>query len=453
MKTNILIFIFVGAVLVSLAYLSFSLIPNFKEIPKHVFWKSQKELLQAQVGASLRNNLESEDSNPISNPESGSEPGPESSPAPTPTPSPGPGSSSSPNPSSSPSTNPSSNPTPSPVPTPLDQKPSVSINTYIVSGPKKGEIIEETNKVTFEFESVVSPEETEGYIKFETKVEGIDDNWKSTYSSQRTINFPSGPKEYTFLVRAKINNIVDLTPAKRTFKINTSPYFEKVQIYLVRIPSSYYPSSLITLNSYLTREEEINITGWRIEGQKGGFTIPQAIEKYNHFFYSQISNKNLPLKDIFVKYTDKIYLSSALNPLGRNKNFRLNKCFGYLAEERDFAINFYNSCPKPKRDDEETLNLDTCCQKYILEKRTCEIPDYWENPRVAGDSECVDYILDNFNYIGCYNNYSKDEDFLKNEWHIYMNRDFVSPGFHMLYLRDQNGLLVDKHLYGSPCCD
>jgi len=447
MKTNIFTFIFVGAVLVGLAYLSFSLIPNLKEVPKHVFWKSQKDLLQAQVSASLKNDSESEDSSPVSDTEPGPESGPESSPAPSPAPSPGSGSS----PSTSPSSNPS--PSPSPSPTPLDQEPSVSINTYIVSGPEKGEIIEETNRVTFEFKSKISPEETEGYVKFETKVEGIDNDWKSTYSSQRTINFPSGPKEYTFLVRAKINNIVDLTPAKRTFKINTSPYFEKVKIYRVRIPSSYYPSSLISLNSYLTREEEINITGWRIEGKKGGFTIPQAIEKYNHFFYSQLSNENLPLKDILVKYTDKIHLSSALNPLGRNKNFRLNKCFGYLAEKRDFAIDFYNSCPRPKRDDEEILNLDTCCQKYILEKGTCEIPEYWENPRVAGDSECVDYILDNLNYIGCYNNYSKDEDFLKNEWHIYMNRDFVSPGLHMLYLRDQNGLLVDKHLYGSPCCD
>ncbi len=459
MKLNIYAFTIVGTALVGLVYLSFLFIPILKEIPEYPFWLSQEKFLRAQVSASLEGD-ESEspasDTTPESGPGPASIPGPDTTPSPSPSPAPGFGPSPSPGPSHSPSPSPSPSPTPvpgpgpssTPIPTPLDQEPSISINTYIISGPKKGEIIEETNRVTFEFEARVSPEETEGYVRFETKIEGIDEDWQSTYSDQRTIDFPSGPKEYTFLVRAKINDIIDPTPAKRTFKINTSPYFGKVEIYRVQTPSSYYPSSLITLSSYLEREEEIKITDWRIEGQKGGFTIPQGIEKYNHLFYSQLFGNNVPLKDILVKYNDTIYLSSASNPLGSNKNFRLNRCFGYLANERDFAIDFYNNCPIPERYSEEILDLNPPCQRYVLERRSCEIPKYWENPEVARDSECVDYILDNFNYIGCYKNYSKDEDFLENEWHIYMNRNFVSEGLDILYLRDQNGLLIDKYLYG-----
>lgn len=449
-------FIIIGTALVGLVFLSFLFFPDLKKIPEYISWRPQKDYFQAQISTFLKKWRFK-----FNNPSLGSrtelglefETEPDSAyvsaSASTSTPAPNLGSGSSSIPTSISGPAPNFSPLPSPSPAPLDQKPFFSINTYITSGPKKGEIIEETNSVTFKFKSKVSPEETKGSIKFETKVEGIDEDWKSTYSNQRTIKFPPGPKEYTFLVRAKINNIIDPTPARRTFKINTSPYFGKVKIYRVRASNSYRPSSLITLKSYLKKGEEINITDWRIKGQKGGFIIPQAIEKYNHLFYSQLFGSNVPLKDIFIKQSDTIYLSSALNPLGRNKNFRLNKCFGYLTNDRDFAINFYNACPRVKRDDEEILNLDAYCQRYVLRRKSCEIPKYWKDPKVAEDSECINYIINNFNYIGCYNNYLKDENFLKNEWHIYMNRNFISDGLDILYLRDQNGFLIDKYFYGS----
>jgi hypothetical protein len=79
-------------------------------------------------------------------------------------------------------------------------------------------------------------------------VEGFDKNWQETSSNQRLISLPVGSKEYTFWVRAKINNVIDQTPAWRNFKINTSPYFGKVKI----SSASYQApprSSLITLNT------------------------------------------------------------------------------------------------------------------------------------------------------------------------------------------------------------
>lgn len=429
------VFIFVGIAIAVVVYLAFSLIPLFKEIPEHAFWESsesQNGILGAKIGGfltKLKNVLKSGESIPDSDP--------------SPIPSYSPSSNSSPN--SDPGPDPGPDPDPSPPPT----EPVVSINTYITSGPEEGEIIEETNRITFEFRARVSPEETEGNIIFETKIEGFDENWETISYNQRIVDFPPGPKEYTFLVKAKINDIVDSTPTQRTFKINTSPYFEKIQISNVQSQNSY-DHSLIRLDVYHVNEE-INITGWRVEGQKGGFSIPQGIEKYNHLFYSQLPGNDLPLKDIFVDYGHTIYLSSALNPLGRYKNFRLNKCIGYLAHDYDFAIDFYNNCPRPDEDD--ILSFDPCCQQYVLNRSRCEIPDYWENSDIARDSECVSYIIDYFSYIGCYENYSRDEDFLNDEWHIYMNGNFVSTGIDILYLRDQNGLFVDKYRYGSPCCD
>jgi len=327
---------------------------------------------------------------------------------------------------------------------PAEVKPAISVNTYITSSPEEGEVIDETNKVTFEFKAKVSPEETEGRIIFETKIEGFDEDWKDTSSNQRIVNFPSGPKEYTFLVRAKIEDVIDQTPAKRTFKINTSPYFGKIKISSVSPQTSSRPS-LITLSTYLKNEEEINITGWQIKGRKGSFVIPGGIEKYSPYY------NPVPTESIFIERGDIIYLSGGSNPLGRDRNFRPNKCLGYFANYHDFSIPLPKNCPKPTS--EEISHLDPCCQEFILRMRTCEAPDYSQSYSVARDSECVDYLNENFNYGGCYRNYSRDEDFIGNNWHIYMNRDFlVSDDCDTLYLRDQNGLLVDKYSYGRPVC-
>lgn len=327
---------------------------------------------------------------------------------------------------------------------PPETKPAISINTYITSGPKEGEVINETNKVTFEFKAKISPEETEGRISFETKVEGFDEDWKKTYSQKRKINLPSGPKEYTFLVRAKIEDVIDKTPAKRTFKINTSPYFDKVRISRVRIETTSRPS-LITLSSYLKKGEEINITGWKIKGRRGSFVIPGGIEKYSPYY------NPVPSKSIFIERGDIIYLSGSSNPLGRGRNFRSNKCMGYLANYRDFPIPLSKNCPRPTR--EEISHLDPCCQEFILRLGRCEIPDYSQKYSVARDSECVDYLDKNFNYAGCFRKYSRDEDFVGRNWHIYMNRNIViSNDCDTLYLRDQNGLIIDKYSYGRPVC-
>ncbi len=328
---------------------------------------------------------------------------------------------------------------------PTEVKPTISVNTYITSGPEEGEVIEETNRVVFEFKAKVSPEETEGRIIFETKVEGFDEDWKETSSKQRTINLPSGPKEYTFLVRAKIKNITfDPTPARRNFKINTSPYFDKVKISSTRSQTSSRPS-LITLSTYLKNEEEINITGWKIKGKRGSFVVPGGIEKYNPYY------NPVPSESIFIERGDIIYLSGASNPLGRGRNFRPNKCLGYFTHYRDFPIPLPKNCPKPTS--EEISHLDPCCQEFILRLGKCEIPDYSSNFRISTDSECVAYLTDNFNYGGCYRNYSRDEDFIGNNWHIYMNRNIVvSDDCDTLYLRDQNGLFIGKYSYGRPVC-
>jgi hypothetical protein len=333
-----------------------------------------------------------------------------------------------------------SQPTTQPVTKPKTTKSSVFIDTFITSGPEQGEIIEETNRVTFEFDGVVSPQPTKGKITFETKVLGSDEKWRLSYAKKRTITLPHGPKEYTFLVRAKINNIVDLTPAKRTFKINTSPYFGKVKISSVQTKTSSR-SSLVKLTTYLKNDEIIKFSGWRLQGKAGTRYILKGIEKYKPAYGLY------PNEVIFLERGDTVYISGEASPLGNDINFRPNKCMGYLTHTVDFPITIQKNCPKPTK--EEIAHFDACCQEFILGMRKCEIPDY---PINLFDN-CKVYLDKNFDYEGCFANYSSDEDFLTNQWHIYLNYNIVvSDSCDILYLRDRNGLFVDKHSYGRAVC-
>ena len=331
------------------------------------------------------------------------------------------------------------------VPVLISKPPQVInlIETYITAGPEQSQIINDTNKVIFEFKEKILSEQITERIYFETKVLGFDNDWKKTYSKKRTVTLPIG--SYVFLVRARTKNIIDYSPAQTIFKINTSPYFDKLKISRTRIESSSKPS-LITLSANIKDNETINITNWSIEGGEGKIIIPQGVEKYYHYYNSYTN------QDIFIKKGDRIYLSGGYNPLGRNRNFRLNKCMGYLTSSFDFPIPISKKCPKPTSQD--VSHLEPCCQKFILRLRTCEIPDYSEDVDVRNDKGCIEYLNKNLNNQACFINHWQDEDFLSNSWHIYLNGKNVVANdcYDTLYLKDQNGLIVSTYSYGQPVC-
>jgi hypothetical protein len=326
---------------------------------------------------------------------------------------------------------------------PKPEETSILINTYITSGPKEGEAIGNTNEVVFEFEAKI-PKGIEGKISFETKVEGFDENWKKTSSEERKIVLPSFPKEYTFFVRAKIGEVFDPTPDKRTFKINVSPYFKKVEISNIRFENISNPS-LITLKTSLKKDEKVNLTGWQIKGKSRSFVIPQGIEKYSPY------SEQIVKDNIVIKQGDIIYLSGASGPLGKSMNFRPNKCMGYLTENHYFTISLAKNCPKPQKS--EINDLDICCQQFISKLAKCEIPNYSKSYSVSQDPECISYLDNYFNYGSCFKRYSNDEDFLGKNWHIYMNRNLLLDyQCDTLYLFDEKGFLVDEYSYGKTIC-
>jgi len=316
-------------------------------------------------------------------------------------------------------------------------KPLLQIDTAITKGPSKGEIIKGNNTVTFNFKAIAPEGEK---IQFETKVEGLENEWKKTSLNERTVTFPFNAKEYKFLVRAKTKDSVDPTPAETTFKIEISPYYKKVRVTKVTPPSSF--NSVIRLETRLGKDEEINITGWQVKGRYGTASVPKGLEKYR---------QGKTLEDIIIRKGDNIYISAEKSPLDKDKSFRLNRCLGYLYLSSNYSLNIPRSCPRPKK--EEIKHLNPCCQEFILQNRGCEIPDYSKNLKVAYDSECISFMENYFNYMSCFNRHSNEGSFLQNTWYIFLRKDIVTADFcDTIYLFDENGLLVDEYSYGKDVC-
>ncbi|MBD3208297.1 MAG: hypothetical protein GF370_02510 [Candidatus Nealsonbacteria bacterium] len=322
---------------------------------------------------------------------------------------------------------------------------SSQIETYITKGPKEGEAIKDTNEVTFEFEGKIknSPEER---ITFKTKLIDVDADWKTINGNKRTIVLPAGQKQYLFLVKAQTKNLIDPTPAQRSFELKISPYFEKIIISNLQVENAYRPS-LITLTTRLQKQDNINITGWSIQGKNGSFTINQGAEKYRHGFQ--------PDQDmIFADQNDRIYLVGTPSPLG--SNFRLNECMGYLTHSYDFYPVISKSCPSPSKED--IKHLDICCREFINKIRRCEVPGYSTQITslyvLREDRKCRSFINDHFNYAGCFRDYSRTDGFLKNIWYIYFGTKpiLAKNDCDILYLKDQNGLTVDSYSYGREVC-
>ena len=312
------------------------------------------------------------------------------------------------------------------------------LDTEIISGPEQGSVVNDTNTVTFEFEGSIFPEDTVR-ITFETYIEGIDKYWKPATGTKRTVTFPSGPKEYTFQVRSKYKEVRDIVPASVTFFINTSPYFKKMDISSV----SRSGSLLITLRPNLYAGEEVNITGWKLQGEIGAVEIPFGIKTV---FPGGIS---VPSDPITVTSKDTVYLTEEKSPFGRKISFRPNICFGYLRHFYTFPLSVPSSCPD-KPVERELRFFREQCQDFILHDinfSTCTVPGHASNAAVATDSECLSYIENHFTYSACFQIHKDDENFIKNQWHIYMERDFTRAKHDTIQLLDNNGLLVDTFLY------
>jgi hypothetical protein len=307
-----------------------------------------------------------------------------------------------------------------------ESTPGLLIDTFINSGPEDGEVVYKTNKIVFKFSGITTLWQEN--ISYETKIIGLDSGWQSNSSGERVVEFPESNKEYTFLVRAKVDGYYDSTPAQRTFQIKVSDNYGKIGISGISLKS-------ISLSVNLSRGENLDISGWKIVSRSGEFVIPQSVKIYP---WTSASAENT-----LVVSGESIYIQKAVSPLGTSLTFKPNKCFGYMSVP---GFSYSRICPRINADD--LCNFNPSCRELILRLNSCSQPVFSRTDYPFCSEYVDDYVVKNLNYSGCVNNYAKDSDFFGSTWYIYTNfLPTCECGVDTIYLYDQNGFLVDKRDY------
>jgi hypothetical protein len=206
-----------------------------------------------------------------------------------------------------------------------------------------------------------------------------------------------------------------------------------VRIYSLKFPSDSQPFTELALEADWGRNQTVNITGWTVRTQRGDFRIPQAQLIY------EFGGQN---QDIILKSGDIVKIYSGRGPKG---NFRLNKCTGYLEDAAPFTPSLPRSCPYISYS--EVKNYSQPCQDYLLSLNACQHP--LANPPVpTEDAACFDF-LKKLNYNSCVAERRNDEDFLDNEWRIWVDNqmDFLNSSHDRVQLLNKEGRIVDEYIY------
>ncbi|MFA5084177.1 MAG: hypothetical protein WC475_02235 [Candidatus Paceibacterota bacterium] len=225
-------------------------------------------------------------------------------------------------------------------------------------------------------------------------------------------------------------------PAPEATPLNQRVYISSA--YVSGYPSQY---SRIALYTRLKEGETVDITGWKIKSNKSEIIIPQAIELYDPS--GNGANGNIVLKPN--NYVDIYDLNSPLN-----RNLRLNKCVGYLAQIYNFGpISVSYGCPYISSS--ETKNLSGQCQSYVQSLGSCQTPDQTFYNSLPGSDEgnACRAFLQNIGYGSCFRSHQQEKDFLSNTWIVWLEQQNLDLDSQHDYVRlyDTNGSLISEYSY------
>ena len=106
------------------------------------------------------------------------------------------------------------------------------------------------------------------------------------------------------------------------------------------------------------------------------------------------------IPNIMLESGGRVYAYGSQSTLG--KNFRLNKCMGYLNENYKIAPSCLNECPRI--DSGRLALLSGKCQDFVRSMNTCATPKPDDFNRISGfgEDECR-VLINKQNHISCYN--------------------------------------------------
>jgi hypothetical protein len=191
-----------------------------------------------------------------------------------------------------------------------------------------------------------------------------------------------------------------------------------------------------TLSGEMSGNEKINITGWQMKANNGGFFIPQAVNNYNP---SGIESN----ADFVVGSGDQVTFYSTASPIVYN--FRLNRCMGYMDTQNKFQPPLPNDCPSARIPQVQSFSAQ--CQDYVASLYNCQIPDVSRAQLSNYDDACRQY-LSTLNYAGCYSRYASSmPGFFEQTWRVYTGTNFANPRHDRILLLDRQGKIVDGYVY------
>ncbi len=307
--------------------------------------------------------------------------------------------------------------------------------TFITAKPP-----EETDfkKVTFSY-SGTNPAGPVSELTWETFLDGYDGSWKRASSAYtRVIDLPAINKTYTFYVRSRNKEgKIDPYPASYTFEIiNFSLLYKKIKISGVKSKGSSALDEYIKITN--ASKENIGITGFILKNKRNEtLIVPKAVEA----LYMQEGDVN---QDIILEPGKTATIFSGSSPVG--KNFRLNKCAGYLNYYYNFSPKLKEECPKPIEQD--LAGFDKNCRDYIKTLKACAPPNT-SDIKITYDKQCTDYLISAFNYTSCVARYQVDPDFLKNDRYLYSNRSsgYLDDQHDEIKLYGKDNNLIDSYSY------
>ena len=222
-----------------------------------------------------------------------------------------------------------------------------------------------------------------------------------------------------------------------------SPLYREVRITGVSAPDpySYAPARFLTLSAESGNKEPIFITGWKRRGNRGGdLFVPNGIAEMSPSAIGGAQSR------IGLAPGEYAYFYTNESPIKRN--FRLNKCTGFLNGFYAFTPPLPNDCPA-LYDRGEAATFTGGCQSFLYSLSSCAAVSPNDRNRFGSDSDagCRD-IMDRYNFGYCYNRFRYQSGFFSREWRVWMNeRPNWDRQHDRILLFDNAGLLVDMYVY------
>ncbi len=253
---------------------------------------------------------------------------------------------------------------------------------------------------------------------------------------------PSSPPSYgNYSISSPVPTIPDSQIPAGFVREDLSPYFKKIKASSVSVYSNSKGDYSVTLRiNYSVKDEAVDITGWKIKSNKGEIFIPQAVNVYEP---NGLNNES----DIVLSGNGYVNIYKGKSPI--NRNFRLNRCTGYLQKTYNFSPPLSLNCPRVDRG--EIINLSGQCQSYIMSLSSCALPNlnfYNSLPGTDQGNECRAF-LSGITPNSCFQKHQGDADFLSSEWRLWMdfNNNVFDRQHDRILIFDNSGLLVSQYIY------